>query len=104
MTNITTKEEFAKFVADNKLVLMDFWAEWCGPCKMLAPILDALAKSTAGKVAIAKVNVDAAGELARDHRVRSIPTLLVLKDGEVVTRIVGVRSENDLTAELQKFY
>jgi len=81
-------------------VLVDFWAEWCGPCKMIAPVLDEIAEENAGKFLIAKVNVDESGELASKFQVRAIPTLLVFKDGEVVSQIVGMTSKNDLVGKL----
>jgi len=104
MINISTKAELTKLLADNSLVLIDFWAEWCGPCKSLAPILEQVAKKTAGKVAVAKINIDTSAELARDYRVRSIPTLLTFKNAELINRVVGLRNETELVADLEKNY
>lgn len=81
-------------------VLVDFWAPWCGPCKALAPILDQLASELAGKVSVCKVNVDDASEIAGKFNIRSIPTLLVFKDGKVVDQMVGLASKDDLKARL----
>jgi len=84
-------------------VLVDFWAEWCGPCKMIAPILEELATEQAGKVKITKLNVDDAPDLARRFEVMSIPTLLVFRDGEVAKRIVGAKPKGALLDELADF-
>lgn len=82
-------------------VLVDFWAEWCGPCKMLTPIIDQLAVELQGKIKIGKVNVDEAPDLAGHYNVMSIPTLLVFKNGEVVDQIVGAMPKDRLLAKLQ---
>ena len=104
MTNISTTAELTKILADNPLVLIDFWAEWCGPCKSLAPILEQVAAKTTGKAMVAKINIDTAADLAREYRVRSIPTLLTFKNAELINRVVGLRSEADLVADLEKNY
>jgi thioredoxin 1 len=83
-----------------KLVLIDFWASWCGPCRMIAPVLDKIADANIGKAVVAKVNVDEAPGVASRFRVSSIPTLLFFKNGEVNGQIVGLQSEADLTAKL----
>jgi thioredoxin 1 len=77
-------------------VLVDFWAEWCGPCKMIGPILDDLAGEYAGKARIAKCNVDEAGELAAQYRITSIPALIVFKGGQVTAQVVGARPKKEL--------
>ena len=81
-------------------VLVDFWAEWCGPCKMIAPILEELAGGFAGRLRIAKLNVDASAATAARFNIRSIPTLLLFKKGEVIARKVGAVSESHLRAFL----
>jgi thioredoxin 1 len=82
-------------------VLLDFWAEWCGPCKMIAPILDEIANEKAGAVKIAKVNVDENQGLSSRFGIRAIPTLLFVKDGSVREQIVGMTSKRDLIAKLE---
>ena len=77
-------------------VLVDFWAEWCGPCKMIAPELDALAAETGGQLKIVKVNVDENNDLAAQYGIRSIPTLLLFKNGELVDNHIGLASKQDL--------
>ncbi|MDP9441426.1 MAG: thioredoxin [Actinomycetota bacterium] len=84
-------------------VLVDFWAEWCGPCKMIAPILQEIADEQAGKLRVAKLNVDEAPATARQFQVMSIPTLILFKDGEMQKRIVGARGKGQLMEELAAF-
>jgi thioredoxin 1 len=81
-------------------VIVDFWAEWCGPCRMLGPILDDLAKEQAGKVKIGKVNVDESPNLASQFSVRSIPMLVFFKNGKAVESVVGVQSKDALGKRL----
>ena len=81
-------------------VLVDFWAEWCGPCKMVAPILEEIADEQAGALRIAKVNVDEAPELARRFQVMSIPTMILFRDGEPAAQIVGAKGKAQLLEEL----
>jgi thioredoxin 1 len=84
-------------------VVVDFWAEWCGPCKMIAPILEEIATEQAGKLQVAKLNVDDAPDRARRYEVMSIPTLLVFRDGQVAKRIVGAKPKGTLVEELDEF-
>jgi thioredoxin 1 len=84
-------------------VLVDFWAEWCGPCKMIAPVLDEISQENGDKIKIVKVNVDENAELARRFEVMSIPTLIVFKDGEVAKRLVGAKNKNGLLDDLSDF-
>ena len=85
-------------------VIVDFWAEWCGPCKMIAPILAEVAAEQAGKVTVAKLNVDENPEVAMRYNVMSIPTLLVFKDGQAAKRIVGAKPKHALLQELGEFF
>ena len=84
-------------------VLVDFWAEWCGPCKTIAPVLEEIAEEQSGSLRIAKVNVDDNQSLAVQFGVQSIPTMIVFKDGEEVHRIVGARGKPQLMADLSAY-
>src|SRR5437667_1566335 len=84
-------------------VLVDFWAEWCGPCKMIAPTLEEIAVEQRGKLTIAKLNVDDNPDTARRFEVMSIPTLLVFKNGERVKRLVGAKGKGQLLQDLAEF-
>jgi len=83
-------------------VVVDFWAEWCGPCKMLMPVLNELSTDYAGKVKIAKVNVDQNGMLAGQYGITGIPALIFFKGGQPVGQVVGVRSKKDLKAQFDQ--
>ncbi len=89
--------------ASDAAVVVDFWAEWCGPCKMIAPVLEDIAKEHAGKLSIAKLNVDDNPETARRYEVLSIPTLIVFKDGQPAKRLVGAKGKAQLLQELAEF-
>ncbi|NLX70581.1 MAG: thioredoxin [Clostridiales bacterium] len=82
-------------------VLVDFWAAWCGPCRMIAPIIDQIADEYVGKLKVGKVNVDEQGQLAAEYGVMSIPTLVFFKNGEEVQRVVGVRPKPELDKIIQ---
>ena len=98
-----TDQSFDKEVLQSgQPVLVDFWAEWCGPCRMLAPTVEAVAKEYAGRVKVAKVNVDENGATAARYRIQGIPTLLVFKGGQVQGQLVGVQSKGALTSLLDK--
>ena len=90
MTIEITKENFEEVVLKSELpVLVDFWATWCGPCKMIGPLVEQLSEEMAGKAVIGKINVDKQPELAMQYQVMSIPTLLVFKNGEVANKRIG---------------
>jgi len=99
-----TVETFDELVASaDGPVLVDFWAEWCGPCKMIAPILDEIATEHGESISIAKVNVDEAGEIAQRYQVQSIPTLIVFNNGEPAKRMVGASGKAKLLEDLAEF-
>ena len=92
-----TKDTFNHEVLEtDKTVLIDFWADWCGPCKMLSPIVDEIAEEIDDSVKVCKINVDDERELATEFQIRSIPTLAVIKDGKVVNLSVGVKSKPEI--------
>lgn len=99
-----SKENLVKITVDNfeeevikasGPVLVDFWAQWCGPCRAITTIMEELADEFDGQAKIAKVNVDEVSELAQKYKIMSIPTLMLFKDGEIVEKIIGVRSKDD---------
>lgn len=98
MAEITlTKDNFEEEVLNSDLpVVVDFWASWCGPCRMLGPIIEELSKDLSGKAKVGKVNVDEEGELAQKYNIMSIPTVLLFKDGKVAATSIGVRTKNQL--------
>ncbi|HEX8678894.1 MAG TPA: thioredoxin [Chthoniobacterales bacterium] len=91
----------AEVTKSDKPVLVDFWAEWCGPCKMIAPVLDEIAKEKGSAVKVAKVNIDNNQNLSFRFNVRAIPTLLFFKNGQVVDQVTGMTSKKDLLGRLE---
>jgi thioredoxin 1 len=102
-TITVTDADFSSAIASETPTLVDFWAEWCGPCKMMDRPLDELAGENAGKLTVAKLNVDENPSTMGAYSVMSIPTLIVFKDGEEKRRLVGARSKGQLQAELAEF-
>ena len=100
ITTLTNDNFDQEVLASSKTILIDFWAAWCGPCKMLSPIIDQIADEADDSVKICKVNVDEQSELAVQFQVRSIPTLVVIKDGKVDNISVGVKSKEEILAML----
>ena len=86
---------------DDKPMIVDFWAEWCGPCKMIAPMLDEIAREKAGAVKVAKVNVDDNQSLSFKYNIRAIPALLFFKNGQLRDQVIGVTSKKDLLSRLE---
>lgn len=86
----------------NKIVIVDFWAEWCAPCRMMAPVLNDVASELTGNHRVGKVNIEQYQSLAQKYKVRSIPTLILFKDGKEIDRFVGVKSKEFIVSQLQK--
>jgi thioredoxin 1 len=104
MATTVTDATFDETIAGSpEPVLVDFWAEWCGPCKAIAPILDEIASEKAGKLSIAKLNVDENPTTAMRYGVQSIPTLILFKDGEAQKRLVGAKGKRQLLAEIEDY-
>jgi thioredoxin 1 len=99
LTETTFDETLA---ATDELLLVDFWAPWCGPCRAIAPVLEALERDYAGRLKVAKVNVDEEPALAGRYEIRSIPTMLLVKDGRVVDTVIGAVPRATLEAKIQK--
>ena len=98
--HITDKNFEVEVLKSNLPVLVDFWAEWCGPCRMISPIVEEIAKDLKGKLKVAKVNVDESQELAAQFNIMSIPTLLLFKKGQPVEQMVGAMSKDNLLAKI----
>lgn len=98
-----TEDTFDEFVADNRVVFVDFWADWCRPCKVMAPIVRSLARDYGTKVAFGKVDTEAEGALKDRFRIRGIPTFMMFKKGRVVERFSGVRSRKQLENKIEKW-
>lgn len=100
MAKIATNDTFEELLQDSRLVIVDFWATWCGPCRMLSPILDQVEEEMADKISVVKVNVDDADEVAARFRIMSIPTLLFFKNGQIVDKTVGAMPKNVLVEKI----
>lgn len=101
VVNVTTETFRSTVIDSDKPVLVDFWAEWCGPCKKLGPVLEQVADEMGDKVTIAKVNVDEERTLGALYQIMSIPAVMIFKDGKKVDEFVGVRSKQDIISRLQ---
>jgi thioredoxin 1 len=99
MATEITVENFEQLTNEG-VCLVDFWAPWCGPCRMLSPTIDTLAEEFEGKVLVGKVNVDENQDLSMKFGVRSIPTIVIMKDGEVVETMIGAQSQSDLAEKI----
>ena len=100
MAKIATNTSFDELLQSEKLVIVDFWATWCGPCRMLSPLLDEVEEEMADKITVVKVNVDDADEIAMRFRIMSIPTLLFFKNGAMVDRSVGAMPKSALVEKI----
>ena len=97
---VATNTNFNELLQDSKLVIVDFWATWCGPCRMLSPILDQVEEEMPDQITVVKVNVDDADEIAMRYRIMSIPTLLFFKNGAMVDRSVGAMPKSALVDKI----
>ncbi|MDK8496099.1 MULTISPECIES: thioredoxin [Corynebacterium] len=100
--NVTTDTFRKDVIESDKPVVVDFWAEWCGPCKKLSPILEEVAEELDGQVTVAKVNVDEERNLGAMFQIMSIPNVLIFNHGEKVDEFVGLRSKDDIVAQVKK--
>jgi len=104
MTRAVTDKTFKTEVLDNsKPVIVDYWAEWCGPCRMVAPVLEEIGKEYGDKLDVVKLNIDENPEVAQRYQIMAIPTMNVFKDGQVVKQIVGAKPKSALLRELAEF-
>ena len=102
-TTVVNDSDFASAIASDTPTLVDFWAEWCGPCKMMNGPLEELAEANTGKLTIAKLNIDENPGTASSYSVMSIPTMIVFQNGEEKRRLIGARSKGQLESELMEF-
>ena len=100
MAKVATNANFADMLQDDKLVIVDFWAVWCGPCRMLSPIVDEIAEEMADKVTVVKCNVDDCEDIAMQYRIMSIPTRIFFKNGEIVDKTVGAMPKSALVEKI----
>ncbi len=99
-----TKENFKEEVLDfNGVVLVDFWAPWCGPCHMVTPMMEEIAKEMGGKVKVGKVNVDEESSLGQEYEIMSIPAVFVFKNGEIVERLIGAMNKDSYMESIEKY-
>ena len=101
MAKVVTETNFASILEESRVVMVDFWATWCGPCRILSPTVDEISDEYEGRVLVAKCNVDDCEDIAMQVRVMSIPTLIFFKNGEVVDKRVGLVSKEEITSILE---
>ena len=97
-----TQENFTEAIKSSKPIVVDFWASWCGPCRMISPTIDALSEEYEGQIDVGKVNVDDQGALAAQFGIVSIPTVIIFKDGREAKRIIGVHDADDYRDEIER--
>lgn len=97
-----TSANFQEVMKSDKVVMIDFWAEWCGPCRMVGPVVEELAKEYDGKAVVGKLNVDNEGDISAQFGIRNIPTILFVKNGEVVDKVVGALPKSEFVKVLEK--
>ena len=102
--NLTTENFEEEVLKSDKLVLVDFWATWCGPCKMIAPVVSEIAEEYKDKLKVGKVNVDEQGDLAMKYNISSIPTLKIFKDGRTINTAVGYHSKSELKEFVSRYF
>lgn len=98
---ITSENYETEVLNSDKLVLIDFYADWCGPCRMMSPIIDEIAEEMSGKIKVGKINVDENQDLAMEYGIMSIPTIVMIKDGKAVKNLIGVRDKNEIKDTLK---
>jgi thioredoxin 1 len=101
---VLTEKNFKEEVLEAKgLVLVDFWAPWCGPCRVLSPIIEEIAREYKDKVKVGKLNVDDYPQIASTYGIMSIPTLLIFKDGKILNSIIGLASKNEIISQIENY-
>ena len=100
--SVTDKDFAAEVLQSDRPVLVDFWAEWCGPCRVLGPVIESLSQEYEGRVKVAKVDVDSSQQVAMQYGIRSIPTVMLFDKGQIVDTIIGVRPKSDYEKSLQR--
>jgi len=103
MLVINTKNYEEEVTKAETLVMLDFYADWCGPCRMLGPVVEQIAEETKGSIKVGKVNVDENQDLAMNFDIMSIPTLVFIKDGQMVAKLVGLRDKSEIKQEIEKW-
>ena len=97
-----TNENYGDYIHGENPVVVDFWATWCGPCRMVGPVIDSLADEYEGKMSICKVNVDDMPDVASEYKIMSIPTVMIMKKGEIIDKAVGVRTKEEYKNMIEK--